>query len=98
MGNTVTIKVGGGGTSSVATIDLQTGVPVAATLSFASDNPGVCTVDPVNGTFTAVAVGSANISVSASANGFTHSDSASVTVAQTDTGDFSVTLTLNANP
>lgn len=96
------IQVGGAGAKAVyQEFDGPNGtgnaVKPVGTVSFASDNPAVATVD-VSGNITAVAAGTANISASDSGTPQVPAASDSVTVTAGQTGQpVSATLVITAN-
>jgi uncharacterized protein YjdB len=68
-------------------------VPNAGTITYASDNTAVATVDPSSGVATGVSAGTANISGTDGTNNLTASDALTVT----NPAAVSATLVLTAN-
>jgi hypothetical protein len=80
--------------ASLVVVNLDGTPAQGVAITFASDTPSVCGVDPASGALTPLAVGTANISGTGTRSTFVHSDTGVVTVTANDQGDFAATLAL----
>lgn len=96
MSASLTIATGDNGhVASLAVTNVDGSPAQNVAISFASDAPNFCTVDPTSGALTPVAAGVANITGTGTRLAFTHEDTGAVTVTQDpNTGDFTVALGL----
>jgi hypothetical protein len=96
MSASLTIATGDNGhTASLAVTNADGSPAQNVTITFASDAPSICDVDPTSGALTPTAAGVANITGTGTRLAFTHDDAGPVTVTQDpNTGDFTVTLGL----
>ena len=96
IGATLTVAVGDNTHFAVTTnLNLDSSVATGVSVSYASDNTAVVTVDASTGQIGPVAAGTANVTETSVRGAFTHTDSGAVTVTDPNAGDFTSALTFS---
>jgi hypothetical protein len=95
MSGSITFTLGDTNTHTATLTCTNTdGTPATGvTVTYSSDAPLCCSVDPNSGVLTLVSAGTANITGTGTRGNYTHADSTAVTIVANDqTGDFTVVL------